>query len=76
MALGNTGALHRNLGRIKQAMEYFEKEIQIAETTGDKSLEYHAYTNLGLCYREAYQKALRCYEKSLAVAMATGCKED
>ena len=74
------GALHRNLGHIRQAMQYFEKELQIVlkQQVGDKSLGFLAHTNLELCYRDVgeYQKAFRCCEKSLIVAMVAGCKEE
>ena len=64
MALVNMGALHRNLGHIRQAMQYFEKELQIMlkQQVGDKSLEFLEHANLGLCYRDVgeYQKAFRC----------------
>ena len=74
------GALHRNLGHIRQAMQYFEKELQIVlkQQVGDKSLEFLEHANLGLCYWDVgeYQKAVRYCEKSLIVAMVAGCKEE
>ena len=75
------GQLSLTLGRIchsqnnlEEALEFYERAIDISVQTGDRKLEAEAYRNLGVVFNSLgeYVKAKECLEKALAIRTETG----
>ena len=77
----NEGQMSLTLGRIchsqnnlKEALEFYERAIDISVQTGDRKLEAEAYRNLGVLFNSLGEnvKAKKCLEKALPITIETG----
>lgn len=59
-ALGNIGDVLMKMKNTDEAIRVYQKQLQLAKQSRDKTLEAGAYGALGLVY-----KALKCYDKAL-----------
>ncbi|KAK3755672.1 hypothetical protein QZH41_000641 [Actinostola sp. cb2023] len=63
MAYGNLGIAYRVLGEYQKALEYYEKDLNIAKELGNKLGEGIAYNNLGNAYFSLHFNAKSDYNK-------------
>ena len=63
----NIGEIYRIKGNLNQALDYYEKAVEIAVKNNDHYTLAINYNNLGLLYSElgAYESALNYFQKSL-----------
>jgi tetratricopeptide (TPR) repeat protein len=71
------GNAYSDLGDYQKAIEYQNKQLQIALQIGNKKREGQAYGNLGNAYSSLgdYQKAIEFQNKRLKVALQIGDKK-
>ncbi|MFC2086422.1 tetratricopeptide repeat protein, partial [Bacteroidota bacterium] len=62
----------------QDAVEYFQKSLQLNTTIGNRNAIYTIQTNLGMIYSDMldYQAALRIFENSLITARNRSIKQD
>ncbi|MEO1441488.1 MAG: tetratricopeptide repeat protein, partial [Chloroflexota bacterium] len=73
--LGNLGVAYADLGRYEKAIAQVEAALAVAREIGDRSGEGYHLNNLGVLYElnlEDYDRAITCYEASLAIRRALG----
>ena len=65
------GNAHQSLGNYKQAIEYHQKDLEIALQLGDKAGEGAAYGNLGAAHHSLgnYKQAIEYLQKKLEIAL-------
>ncbi len=70
------GYLYWQIGAQREAIDYFERAIDVNKDLGNKNAIKTLYNNLGLIYTEdeEYQKAIGYFEKSLQLNLAKGSK--
>ncbi|CAH3162763.1 unnamed protein product, partial [Pocillopora meandrina] len=75
-AFGNLGIAYNNLCDFHKAIEYHERDLQIAKEVGDKAGEGRAYGNLGIAYHRIsdFHKAIEYHECHLQIAKEVGDK--
>lgn len=68
------GNAQRRLGKLKEALESYQKSLEIAQQLKDYKFETIVYIALGNHYNEVgeYHKAIEFYEKRLATASSSG----
>ena len=73
-ANGNLGNDYRSLGDFKKAIEYHERQLNIAKEVGDVAGEGRAYGNLGDDYRSLgdFKKAIEYHESHLKITKEKG----
>ena len=68
MAYGSLGNAHLSLSDFKTAIDYFERQLKIANEFGERSEEGKAYSNLGNTYyclgdlKTAVHYHINCYK--------------
>ena len=69
--LGNTYEAH---GDFPNAIECYEKSLNLYRQTGNRDGEGKAYYNLGIAYKSHgdFPKAIECYENSLILYREAG----
>ncbi|CAH3164547.1 unnamed protein product [Pocillopora meandrina] len=72
----NLGIAYQRLGNSHKAIEYHERDLQIAKELGDKAGEGVAYGNLGIAYQRLgnFHKAIEYHERDLQIAKEVGDK--
>ena len=75
-AFGNLGIGYNDLCDFHKAIEYHERDLQIAKEVGDKAGEGRAYGNLGIAYHSLgdFHKAIEYHECQLQIAKEVGDK--
>ncbi|XP_078372830.1 uncharacterized protein LOC144656485 isoform X2 [Oculina patagonica] len=70
----NIGAAYHALSRNSEAIEYFEKTVDIMRKLGHRKLEGIAHQSLGLCYQALgqYRKAIEHQEMAMDSLKETG----
>ena len=65
------GIAHDHLGNYKQAIEYYQKKLEIALQLGDKGGEGRAYSGLGNAHNRLgnYKQAIEYLQKHLEIAL-------
>ena len=65
-----------SFGEYKKAIDYHERNLQIAKEVGDRAGEGSAYGNLGNAHYclEDYKKAIDYHERDLKIAKEVGDK--
>lgn len=65
--LGNLGSAYSDLGRVEEAIEYYEQALSIAREIGDRGEERRHLGNLGIAYAALgrHQEALSAYGYAL-----------
>ncbi len=79
-ALVNLGSVYQSLGKHEQALNYYQKSLQIAEQIGDRAGIGRVLSNLGIIYSERIngdrmenlEQAIHYYQHSLAIAREIG----
>ncbi|CAH3045348.1 unnamed protein product [Porites evermanni] len=68
------GDVHRSLGDVQRAMEYFKQCLSNAKEIGDREGQVGAYCHLGKCYRDLHdlKEAIECYKQHLRIAEEIG----
>ena len=74
MAYGNLGIAHDSLGDFKNAIDYHELYLKIANEVGDRAGEGNAYSNLGNAHHELgdFKKAIDYHKLHLKIATEVG----
>jgi len=74
--LGNLVVIYQNTGDLSKALEYSNRDVEIARERGDRHHESRALGNLGLTYHAfgKYQDALKCQQQALDISRAIGDK--
>jgi tetratricopeptide (TPR) repeat protein len=74
LIMRNYGTTVRQLGAIKQAIGFHERELSIMRRIGDRQGESRAYGNLGNAYESLgdCRKAIEFHEKHLKIAQEIG----
>ena len=77
-AYGSLGNVYALLGDYRKAIEYHEKNLNIAIEIGDRGGEGGGYGCIGNAYRLLgdYQKAIEYHEKQLKIAIEIGDREE
>jgi tetratricopeptide (TPR) repeat protein len=72
--LDNLGVAYYSLGQVEQAVEYYQKALEIAREIGDRRGEGSALGNLGIAYADLGQveQAVEYYQKALEIARGIG----
>ncbi len=75
--LGTLGIAYFSLGKVEQAIDYYQQAMTIANETGDRSREGTAISNLGNAHYSLGQieQAINYYQQALAIAKETGNRE-
>lgn len=65
--LPNLGICYRNLNRIDEAFEVYERSLKMAKETGDKKMIATVYGNLSVLYlkNEDFKKYMECLRKQM-----------
>ena len=73
-AYGNLGNAYQSLSGFQQAIQYHQKDLQIAKDLGDRAGEGGAYGNLGNAYKSLgdFQQAIQYHQKDLKIAKDLG----
>lgn len=68
--LQGLGKAYRYLGQTHKAIDYHNKELNIAHKTSNKLAESKALSGLGSVYfaQHKYQDSVKCFEQQLAIA--------
>ncbi len=74
MSLNNIGLVYLSTGENGQAMEYFDKAINLESSVKDKTAISDAYGNMAVLYEEEkkYDEALENYLKSIEIEESSG----
>ena len=74
MAYANLGNAYQSLGDLKKAIDYHERDLNIAKEVGDRSEEGFAYGSLGNAYHSLgdFKKAIDYHERDLKIAKEVG----
>ena len=69
-ALGNLGNVYCSLGKYNQAIEHYQKLLDIAQKIGDRATEGGTLGNLGIAYKclGKYNKAIDYYQQLWNIA--------
>jgi tetratricopeptide (TPR) repeat protein len=70
VCLNQLGNVHRNIGKIEKAIEYYEQALKVARDNGDRRGESRSLGCLGLAYDrlKKYAQAIEAYEEALKIA--------
>jgi len=76
-AYNNIGGVYQLKGDVAQAMEYYDRYLQISRKTGDLESESIALLNIGVIHkeREAYELAIKYFLETLEIAKKTENKD-
>ncbi len=66
--------ISRKLGNYRQSYDYYDKNLELSQKTGDQESEEESYHGLGFLLKEVgeYDKAIELYFKSLELAKKKG----
>ena len=72
--LNNLGHAYADIGKLRAAIEFYEKALVIFRKIGDRSGESHGLCNLGAAYYSLgdKDKAIQFYEQALGIAREIG----
>ena len=76
MAYHYLGGAYHDLGKFRQAIEYYKRHLSIVKELRDRTKEGNAYGNLRRCHLSLgdFKKAIECGEQCLEIAKKVGDK--
>ena len=68
------GICLRKLGKVQEAIEYYKKQLEIAQQTGGISGQGNAYSGMGNCMSNLgrVQEAIEMHKKHLEICLQSG----
>jgi DNA-binding NtrC family response regulator/tetratricopeptide (TPR) repeat protein len=76
MSLNNLATIHRQEGKIEEALEFAVKALKISEIINDEHIKASVHSNIGLCLEQKGEidEAIGRYEKSIAIYLEIGAE--
>ncbi|XP_066024420.1 tetratricopeptide repeat protein 28-like [Pocillopora verrucosa] len=76
ISYGNLGNAYQGLGQFKTAIQYHQRDLEIAKEVGDKAGEGRSYSGLGNAYDSLgqFKTAIQYHQRHLEIAKEVGDK--